>query len=229
MTLTIRGAETPNFHKGRRGNLGLVDQVVIHVTEGDAGSVLEWFKDPVSQVSAHYMVTKTGVVYQFVDEADEAFAQGRVDHPTAPLVLARPEVNPNYYSIGIEHEGSGKEELTDAQRKASIELIRDICTRHNIPRDRRHIVGHHEIYSLKTCPGAISVDKLTAQVASDGHPGSPDIPVPQVVWSNLLQDYLIVTKRVSDDEWYFVQLKSLGAGQKAGAPLSAFPLAKPAQ
>lgn len=228
MALAIHKAETPNFHKGRRWE-GPVDQITIHVTEGSADSVLEWFGKSQSQVSAHYMVRKNGWIDQFVDEEDEAFHNGRVDHPTAPLVLQRLGQNPNGWSIGIEHEGDGTTDLTDAQRKSSIALIRDICTRHNIPVDRTHIVGHHEVYSLKTCPGKIDVNRLVAQVAMDSHPGSPDIEIPKVVWSNLLQDYLIVTRRVSNDEWYYVPLKSLGAGSRAGAPLSDFPVAKPAK
>lgn len=225
MTFTIHKAATPNFHKGRRWE-GPVDQITIHVTEGSADSVLEWFGDGSSMVSAHYMVTKDGRIYQFVDEADEAFHNGRVDHPTAPLVLQREGINPNYWSIGIEHEGDGTHELTDAQRKSSISLIRDICTRHNFPIDRTHIVGHHEVYSLKTCPGKIDVDKLVSQSAADSHPGSPDIQPPKVVWSPFFGDYLIVTRRVSDTEWYFVKLGDVKNPMKAQTALSAMPSTK---
>jgi N-acetylmuramoyl-L-alanine amidase CwlA len=216
-----------NFHKGRRWD-GPVDQITIHVTEGSRESVIEWFDDPKAEVSAHYMVAKDGSIVQFVDEEDEAFHNGRVDHPTAPLVLQRPGKNPNGWSIGIEHEGDGTRDLTDLQRKASIELIRGICQRHSIPIDRTHIVGHHEVYSLKRCPGEIDVDLLVDQCALDSHPGSPDIPIPRIVWSNFLRDYLVVTRRISDDEWYYVQMKFLvREGVRAGAPLSQFPLAQP--
>lgn len=153
-----------NFGHGRKGSWP-VDMLVIHVTEGDAESARAWFKDPAAQVSAHYLVTKKGKVYHFVHESDTAWANGRVDHPTSELVLERPRTNPNDWTISIEHEGSGTEEMTTPQRKASLELIRSIQTRHHlILSDRKHIVGHHEIYSLKTCPGAINVDDLVAQL-----------------------------------------------------------------
>ena len=43
----------------------------------------------------------------------------------------------------------------------SSDLLADICKRWNIPVDRSHIIGHREIYSLKTCPGAkVDLDKL---------------------------------------------------------------------
>ena len=62
-------------------------------------------------------------------------------------------INPNYYTIGIEHEGSEDSEWTEEMYNSSAALIKDICTRWGIPLDRKHIVGHHEIFSLKTCPG----------------------------------------------------------------------------
>ena len=153
-----------NFQKGRKGPFP-PDCIVIHVTEGDAHSVRAWFKDPAANVSAHYMVTKTGEVVHFVHEYDTAWANGRVDHPTAALVLERATINPNWWTISIEHEGDGTHELTDPQRAASLALMRDIQTRHHrITFDRRHILGHREIYSLKTCPGAIDVDRLVEEL-----------------------------------------------------------------
>lgn len=182
-----------------------VDMIVVHVTEGSASSVRSWFAAVQAQVSAHYMVCVDGTIDQFVAEDDQAWHAGRVDHPTAPLVLERPHVNPNAYSIGIEHEGTGTDPLTAPQRAASVELIRDICRRRNIPIDRRHIVGHHEVYALKTCPGAIDVNALVLLAASAGLIPTPERPT--IVWSGYLHDYVIVTRVVSDREWYFIPLR----------------------
>ncbi len=156
-----------NYGSGRRSPFP-VDLIVIHVTEGDAGSVVSWFNDPRANVSAHYMVRKDGDVVQFVEEADTAWHAGRVFSPTASLVIDRSPANPNGYSIGIEHEGDGTHELTPEQRAASIALIQDIAARHHIPIDRTHIVGHHEIYAKKTCPGAIDVEALVRDAATTG-------------------------------------------------------------
>jgi N-acetyl-anhydromuramyl-L-alanine amidase AmpD len=209
-----------NFRKGRRAT---PDTIVIHVTEGTAASVIEWFNDPAAEVSAHYMVEKDGTIVAFVHEDDEAWAQGRVDHPTAAVVRERPTVNPNAYCISIEHEGDGTHELTDAQRASSVALIREIATRYKIPIDRRHIIGHHEIYAPKTCPGAISVDRLVQDVGAPGVWVTPTHSVPKIVYSPSLGDYLIVTRVAGDDDWSFVPAKSLPAGIKAGAPLSQMP------
>lgn len=163
----IQSLISANFARGRHSIYPL-SLIVIHVTEGDADSVVQFFHEPrpAAPTSAHYMVRKDGQVVQFVNEADTAYHAGRVDHPTAQLVIDRIGANPNGYSIGIEHEGDGTHELTDAQRAASVALIHDIATRHSIPIDRTHIVGHHEIFAPKTCPGAIDVDRLVANVLS---------------------------------------------------------------
>lgn len=156
-----------NFTKGRKGPY-LPDALVIHVTEGNAESVRAWFKNPDAKVSSHYLTTKKGAIYQFVRETDTAWANGRVANPTAELVLARPSANPNSWTISIENEGNGLEELTTPQRKALMWLIRDIQSRnHRITSDRRHILGHREIYSLKSCPGRISVDRIVADLKGE--------------------------------------------------------------
>jgi hypothetical protein len=189
-----------NHTKGRTRD---IDLIVVHVTEGSAASVRSWFAASIASVSAHYMVLVDGTIEQFVREEDTAWHAGRVDRATASLVTSRPGVNPNVYSIGIEHEGTGKLPLTRAQQAASAALIRDICQRRRIPIDRTHIVGHHEIFAPKTCPGAISVDALVGAVLASG--ATRPSP-PPVVWSEFLNDWLIVTRVVSDTEWYFVRL-----------------------
>lgn len=223
MNLTRRSAGD-NFHAGRQGHD--VDMIVIHVTEGNRSSVRDWFGNDGSDVSAHYQVCTDGTIDQFVDESDTAFHAGRVLNPTAPLVLERPGVNPNLYSIGIEHEGDGKHALTSAQRSASLELIRDIQRRRpGVRTSRRHIVGHHEVYAAKTCPGAIDVPSLVAELALGGF-----IPArPLLVWSNTVGDWLVVTKVISDTDWEFVSLSAArrGSAMRATTPLSRMPLVAP--
>lgn len=212
---------TINFHEGRSGT---IDAIVIHVTEGDAASVKSWFNNPDANVSAHYMVQKDGTVVQFVHEADTAWHAGRVDHPTATIVEKHGGRNPNDWTIGIEHEGDGTHELTEAQRAASIALIRDICERRHIPLDRHHIVGHREIYSLKTCPGAIDVDRLVSEANAAVERPAP----PRVVYSSYLNDWLIVTRVLTDTHWFYVRMKNLSkSGTVATVPLSSMPTSQP--
>jgi hypothetical protein len=208
-----------NFGVGRKG--WTPDHIVIHVEEGSEQATESWFDTDSSDVSAHYGVDKKGNIEQFVLESDSAWANGRVDHPTAKVVLDRPNVNPNYYTISIEHEGSGLEDLTDAQRKASAWLVSDIARRYNIPLDREHVLRHHEIYSLKTCPGMINVDALLELAKI---PNTENSTIPKIVWSDYFKEYLIVTKYNSDGDWYFLPLSKVGftGSMKAQTPLSQF-------
>ncbi|OFZ47608.1 MAG: hypothetical protein A3D92_25130 [Bacteroidetes bacterium RIFCSPHIGHO2_02_FULL_44_7] len=110
-----------------------------------------WFANPTSQVSAHYGIGKSGEVHQYVQENDAAWHAGRVNAPVWKLI--RPNVNPNLYTIGIEHEGKPDEGCTETMKQSSATLIREICQRWQIPIDRDHIVGHFEIFSKKpNCP-----------------------------------------------------------------------------
>lgn len=209
-----------NFTVGRSGSYP-IDTLVIHVMEGTEQAANSWFEDESSDVSANYGVAKVGRIEQYVRDEDTAWAQGRVFKPTAKHVLARPNVNPNTYCLSIECEGSGKEPLTDAQKTSVVWLINNIRQRHPlILLDRDHIVGHHEIYAAKTCPGVISVTELV-QLAK----GVPSIvSAPRIVYSPSMNDYLVVTRYVSDDEWYFYPLNELSRGTRAGTKLSAMPL-----
>ena len=161
MTPRWKGAR--HFTAGRGGYRPTA--VVIHIAEGTAASVDSWFQDPRSNVSAHYLVTKTGALHQYVKEEDTAYHAGRVLRPTwAGLVKdAGKTVNPNKYTIGVEHEGDGNDPWTDLMYERSARLLAEIHARWSIPLDRAFVVGHREIYAEKSCPGgAVDLDRLIA-------------------------------------------------------------------
>lgn len=141
--------KSPNFWSGRKGYKP--ELIVIHIMDGTLVGTDAWFANSAAQVSAHYGIGKNGEVHQYVKEEDAAWHAGRVDAPSAKLVKSN--VNPNLYTIGIEHEGKAEDVWTEAMKQSSAGLIREICDRWQIPIDRRHIVGHYEIYSKKqNCP-----------------------------------------------------------------------------
>lgn len=208
MSFQIIEKLTPvNFRKGRRAT---ADVIAIHVIEGTLSSARSWFRNRDAEVSSHYGIGDGGEIERWVREEDEAWANGRVYNATAAIVKERPGVNPNAYTISIEHEGDGTKDLTPKQRDASVWLIRDIVRRRpQIRIDRRHIIGHREIYARKACPGKIDVDRLVREAAASS-PAVREIPErPRVVWSNYLGDYLVVVRVVNDREWYFIESKKL--------------------
>jgi N-acetylmuramoyl-L-alanine amidase len=99
--------------------------VVIHIMDGTLHGTDTWFLDPASRVSAHYGVGATGTVHQYVAEGDAAWHAGRRYNPTWKLIKDTP--NPNFYTIGIEHEGEADTPWSDAMLGTSARLVMEIC------------------------------------------------------------------------------------------------------
>ena len=176
MNIIQSPASPDNYSKGRA--YPEITHVAIHIAEGTLGGSIAWFQDPAAQVSAHYIIGKDGSIHQCVAESNTAWAVGL----PAPCKWADPTrdphrvgVNPNSYSISIEHEGKIEDAppWPAAQIAASAELVRDICTRHAIPIDRMHVVRHSEIGGHPQCPGANApIDQIVALAAAPPAPAS---------------------------------------------------------
>lgn len=147
------GCAAGNFRAGRPGSFR-PEAIVIHIMEGSLAGTDSWFNDNRAQVSAHYGIGKNGDAHQYVKETDTAFHAGVIARPDWPLLKSG--VNPNFYTIGIEHEGRGDAPWPwpPDQLNASFDMVADIASRWGIALDDRHIVPHHRIRATKTCPGS---------------------------------------------------------------------------
>ncbi len=156
------GCPEANFHRGRAFGLR-PEAVVVHLIDGSFAAGEAVFRDPTAHKSAHYAISKEGEVHQYVDENDTAFHAGIVVNPTWSLL--KPRVNPNFYTIGIEHEGRPDDVWPEAQLSASATLIGEIAARWNIPLDEDHVIRHRQIRASKTCPGNwLQIGDLLKQV-----------------------------------------------------------------
>lgn len=150
---------SPNW-SSRRGYRP--EAIVIHIMDGTLMGTAAWFARRSSGVSAHYGVGRNGEIHRYVDENLAAFHAGLVNRPTWRLL--KRGVNPNLYTIGIEHEGFASQPWTDEMYAASGWLIADIARRWQIPIDADHIIPHNAIRRTKTCPGAgCDIKRLIAQ------------------------------------------------------------------
>lgn len=148
-----------NYDKGRYGYTPEI--IVIHVGDGSMEGAYSWFNNPSSQASSHYMTARNGEIWKFVDVANIAWHAGGVANPTSPMI--NPHINPNFYSVGIEHEGFSGQTWTNEMYEATAELIAYLCQNLSIPLDRRHVIGHYEINSVgrPNCPGnGVDLNKL---------------------------------------------------------------------
>jgi N-acetyl-anhydromuramyl-L-alanine amidase AmpD len=153
---------------------------VIHIMAGTLHGTDLWFGNSVSAVSAHYGVGKNGEIHQYVREEDTAFHAGSVDAPSWTAIHKTANgkfINPNYYTIGIEHEGFPDDDWPEAQRASSVELIAEIAARWHIPLDALHVIRHHEIRRSKPCPGSTApIDELIRRASAAISLPSPSAP-----------------------------------------------------
>jgi N-acetyl-anhydromuramyl-L-alanine amidase AmpD len=144
VTARVRAADTPDFGgatwfatdctdkctPGRPDGV-TVDTIVIHDTEGGwSASVATLQFDPGKSV--HYIVDADGSrVGQFLHERDTAFHAGNLYY--------------NQRSVGIEHVGFVGTPYDARLYATSRALVRSIRTRHDVPLDRAHIIGHYQV------------------------------------------------------------------------------------
>jgi N-acetylmuramoyl-L-alanine amidase len=126
-------ASSANYTPASRPRDYPIDMIIIHDTEGSFATAVSIFQDPSRQASAHYVVSKTGLIDQMVLEQDIAWHAGNWDYNTR--------------AIGIEHEGYAwtPGTFTTAEYLASARLAASICSRWGVPMDRQHVIGHNEV------------------------------------------------------------------------------------
>ena len=150
---------SPNF--GPRPAAAHIDLIVVHsisLPPGEYGgpavrqlftNALDWDAHPYYdtirhiQVSAHFFIERSGVLWQFVDCDQRAW------HAGASRYRGRDQCNDD--SIGIELEGLEGLNFEPAQYHTLSGLCRDIAQRYPI----QHIAGHeHVAPGRKTDPGS---------------------------------------------------------------------------
>jgi N-acetyl-anhydromuramyl-L-alanine amidase AmpD len=160
--MNIQWKPVINKWNGRYGHRP--EAIVIHIAEGYLNGAYSWFNNSNSQASSHYMTGRNGEIWQFVADEDTAWHAGGPANPSWNLL--KPGVNPNLYTIGIEHEGFTGETFSENAYYATIELIAHLCQKWNIPIDHDHIIGHYRINSVSRsrCPGTgVNFDRLVNQ------------------------------------------------------------------
>lgn len=127
---------------------------VLHVIEGSLGAADSWFANDASNVSAHFGIGRDGALHQYVSIHQVAWHAGRVLRPTWPMLTTGTiSGNPNLVTIGIEHEGTGREPWTEAMWLTSTVLSAWLSLRFDWPLTTDRWPLHREIFAGKTCPG----------------------------------------------------------------------------
>jgi N-acetyl-anhydromuramyl-L-alanine amidase AmpD len=130
-SLRVLIRHTPNKTESNR-TARTISDIVIHDTEGRFIGSIRTLQNPRTDGSAHFVVSRLGQIVQLVPVTDVAWHSGNAYW--------------NLHSIGIEHEGwVGRRAYTEAEYRASAQLVAYLAHRWGIPLDRKHIIGHNEV------------------------------------------------------------------------------------
>jgi N-acetylmuramoyl-L-alanine amidase len=138
---------SPNFNDRKAP----IDILLLHYTGmRTAQAAIDRLRDPVAEVSAHYVVDEDGTTYRLVAEENRAWHAGASYWQGARDINAR--------SIGIEIVNPGHEfgyrPFPQPQMRAVLELAQGIVVRHAIRPAR--VLGHSDVAPLrKEDPGEL--------------------------------------------------------------------------
>ncbi|MDD5301488.1 MAG: N-acetylmuramoyl-L-alanine amidase [Elusimicrobia bacterium] len=127
-----------------------ITAVVVHATETDnVESPLAWLCDPASKASAHWLISKTGVIFHLVHESLRAWHAG--------VSIWRGVEDVNRFSVGIElvNLNDGEDPYPDDQIAALLSLLRPMQLDYRI--GAADIIGHADValpVGRKTDPGS---------------------------------------------------------------------------
>ncbi|MFE2883322.1 N-acetylmuramoyl-L-alanine amidase [Streptomyces sp. NPDC059272] len=120
---------------GRPGDGVQIKYIVLHDTESSYDAAIKTFQTVGSGDSAHYVMRASdAAVTQMTHTKDIAFHAGNYWF--------------NMHSIGIEHEGyaaHGATWYSQAQYRATADLVKYLAKKYDIPLDREHIIGHDNV------------------------------------------------------------------------------------
>ncbi len=163
---TKRPITISNFAVGRAGQK--VKAVVLHIAEGAMANVFPLFNDPTRKVSTHFCIGKDGTIEQYVSVCDTAYGNGDVANPTWQDII--PGINPNFYTISIEHEGYFTDKWTAAMYDANNRLLVWLADQFSFTYIPYHtLIGHCEIDSVDkaNCPGPnVEYDRIATDLAA---------------------------------------------------------------
>src|SRR4051812_47290462 len=94
-----------------------ISMIVLHATVGSARSALAWLTNPAARVSAHYLIDKSGHIYQLVADEYCAWHAGRASWHGQSAI--------NEMSLGIELENAndGRDAYPPEQVDALQQLV----------------------------------------------------------------------------------------------------------
>lgn len=135
--------------------------IVLHIAQGTLKGCDSYFQQTApggnldAAVSAHFCVGRAGELHQYVDINDAAWANGIVEPGSHLPAVAPVNINPNLWTVSIEHEGFSGQDFLLSQLKQTISLCSYLCSYFNLRPSRETIIPHSNIapQTRRGCPG----------------------------------------------------------------------------
>lgn len=124
---------SPNFDL--RPNECAPKFIILHYTEMLFDDAISKLCDKDAKVSAHYLIHKTGEIYNLVQDEYRAWHAG--------VSYWKDLDKLNDHSIGIEIDNMGNEPFVEAQMQSCISLCHLLMEKYHIPRE--NVLGHSDI------------------------------------------------------------------------------------
>jgi N-acetylmuramoyl-L-alanine amidase len=114
-----------------------IEFIIIHYTgvEMEFEQVINWFLDEESKVSCHFLIDKSGEIYNLVDVSKRAWHAGKSFWNNCADI--------NSHSIGIELHNSGSEDFTPHQLKSLVKLVKKLMSYNAIK--SWDVLGHSDV------------------------------------------------------------------------------------
>ena len=172
---TKRPITSNNYDVGRSGQK--VKAVVMHIAAGSLAGIFHTFNDPNRLASAHFAIGKDGTIEQYVSIDDTAYAvgmrykDGNWYNPRSVLskptwMGLQPPLNPNLYTISVEHEGQPEDQWTQPMYDSNNRLLHWIAMQIDLTYVvHQTLIGHYEIDPVDrpNCPGPnVQWDRIAA-------------------------------------------------------------------
>jgi len=137
MTYAIDQSHSSPNHSPRFG--ALIRCLVLHATVGGAESSLNWLCSPSSRVSSHYVITKTGAIYQLVPDDQAAWHAG----VSFWRGMGSEQIQLSSLGIELENANTGHDPYPQAQLDSCALLCRSKIAAYHIA--RAYVVRHLDI------------------------------------------------------------------------------------
>ncbi len=141
---------------------------VLHATAGGLQSSINWLCNPAAQVSSHYVIGKSGTIYQLVPDSEVAWHAG--------VSAWRGQTNVNEFSIGceLENANTGRDPYPPAQLDALAQLCREKIAQYAIPPE--NVVRHLDVAvprGRKSDPAGFDWAGFRVRVFDHAEPSAP--------------------------------------------------------